>query len=147
MFVVLWVSKLIFHLYVDQVGRSDVWTHNSIANDIWMCKPNSADWQLIVCLIKGKLRHKKKDVKRITCPSGKQSAVNSDPWKTLRRCQSVLQRGHYLSHLCHTNLKTQWSEAHSQPLSHHEIIIIRSLIVSMLLAGTMVKTVVSKKSF
>lgn len=73
-----------------RVGRLDILTHNNVANDVLMCKTNNADWQLIVCLIKGKLRNSWKDVKRLMCPSDKQSAVNFDPWQILRCCQSVL---------------------------------------------------------
>lgn len=66
---------------------------------VWMC-------QVIVGLIKGKFKDQWKDVTGLTRPDDKQSAVNFDPWRTLRQSLHTLHT--VLLYLCHTDLKHHW---------------------------------------
>lgn len=66
---------------------------------VWMC-------QVIVGLIKGKFKDQWKDVTGLTRPDDKQSAVNFDPWRTLRQSLHTLHT--VLLYLCHSDLKHHW---------------------------------------
>lgn len=116
-------------------------------NVVWLLKPNSADWQLTVCLIKRKLKKQWKEVKGLTCPSDNEP-ISSKLWpvkdtQMLSVCSRPSQKILYLFYLCHTNLKTQWFDSHRKFTSHHDAVLNQiknqSSIVLILVACSIVK--------